>query len=563
MRTGNVTFDGKWIELPVLSTTERDVIPSPQIGYEIYNSTTLQIESFDGSVWKASSGGGATGIKGETGVPGPGGLTGSPGVQGSTGAQGTHGDTGVQGVTGTQGVTGINGTTGFQGLTGQQGVQGPTGLQGTQGLTGAQGVQGITGSSGVQGITGVNGIQGITGVVGLTGTWGITGRQGITGTQGTQGNTGFQGITGITYGATGLQGLQGFTGVQGATGLGNYSYTNTFTNASLSSGILTVTHGLGTKNCVVSVKDNNDKDLAPDDITSSATTVVVDLTSHGTLTGTWSITIVASGGVIATQTLQQVYNNSLTSPQVQLTAPLGPVVLKSVSGGDTGVAFAIQYGATGTNSLAVLGSGTVIMPKATNTGLMVDPASPSWGWKDLLGAIRPDPSGAGAPVLTVFRAGSVRMYAYTTADRMDCELHIPHDYVPGTDVFVHVHWSHNGTAISGNFVGTCAYSYAKGHNQAIYPAEKTVTITYATVNLTTTPQYIHRVDEVAISSAGGSATLLDNALIEVDGLLLLSFTMTTIPTITGGSARVFISHIDLHYQSNNMATKNKAPNFYT
>ena len=226
-------------------------------------------------------------------------------------------------------------------------------------------------------------------------------------------------------------------------------------------------------------------------------------------------------------------------------------------------AFGIVYGATGTSSFTVNGEGTVTMPKASGTGIKVDPAVPTWGWRDITGILRPDLAGANAPVLTVFRGGSVRSYAYQALDKMDCEFHIPHDYVPGTDIYIHVHWSHNGTAISGNFVGTCAYTYAKGHNQAVFPAEKTVTITYATVNVATTPQYIHRIDEVVMSSAGGSASLLDNALLEVDGMILLNFTMTTIPTITGGSNRVFVSHIDVHYQSNNMATKQKAPSFYT
>jgi len=204
-----------------------------------------------------------------------------------------------------------------------------------------------------------------------------------------------------------------------------------------------------------------------------------------------------------------------------------------------------------------------VLSKTSGRGIKVDIVSPTFPWADIIGLMEEDPGGANSPVLTTFRGGLVRDYAYTTNDKVDLRFHIPHDYAPGTDMHVHVHWSHNGTAISGNFTLSCASTYAKGHNQAIYPAEKTVTITYATVDIATTPQYIHRIDEVPWSSNGGSATLFDSALIEPDGLVKMNCTLTSLPTITGGSTpRVFIDFIDLHYQSTGINTKQKAPNFY-
>ena len=79
---------------------------------------------------------------------------------------------------------------------------------------------------------------------------------------------------------------------------------------------------------------------------------------------------------------------------------------------------------------------------------------------------------------------------------------------------------------------------------------------------TTTPQYAHRVDEIPITSAAGSAALTANTLIEVDGLIEVSLKLTTLPTL-GGSGKLFIHTCDLHYQSSNMATKNSAPNYYS
>jgi hypothetical protein len=222
---------------------------------------------------------------------------------------------------------------------------------------------------------------------------------------------------------------------------------------------------------------------------------------------------------------------------------------------------------TGYSQQVSYNGSSIVLPKEQNSGIKVDTVAPTFGWKDITGILYPDTGGANAPALGTFRGGNIRRFSYAVADKCDCEFHIPHDYAMGTDVYVHVHWSHNGTAISGNMVFTIAHSYAKGHNQgeaSVYPAEKTVVLTYVTTNIATTPQYIHRVDEVAISSAGGSATLMDTAAIEPDGVIAINLTTTTIPTITGGSPNEpFIFHIDLHYQSTQTATKNKSPDFWT
>jgi len=189
-------------------------------------------------------------------------------------------------------------------------------------------------------------------------------------------------------------------------------------------------------------------------------------------------------------------------------------------------------------------------------------ADDSLPWKDLIGDIIPKTSGVGAPTLGTWRT-QTRWYHYTAGDDGDIVFHIPHDWAPGTDLFVHVHWGHNGTNISGSFVLNLYSSYAKGHAQANFASEKNVTITVPSLNITNTPQYRHRTDEVQLSTDGGSATLLDTALIEPDGIVLMHFDATTIPTITGGTAEPFIFAIDLHYQSNHVGTLNRIPDFYT
>ena len=206
----------------------------------------------------------------------------------------------------------------------------------------------------------------------------------------------------------------------------------------------------------------------------------------------------------------------------------------------------------------------VVLPKTSALGIKVDTDTPTFPWQDLIGVLRPDTAGANTPTLDTVRAGACREFFYSAGDKMDMNFHIPHDYLPGSDLFIHMHWMHNGTAISGNMVATFASTYAKGHAQAIFPAEKAVTISVSTPNIATIPQYSHRIDEVAMTSDAGSATLWANSLIEPDGIILVNMTVTTIPTITGGARNepcVFFA--DIHYQSTGIGTKQKAPDFYT
>ena len=183
-------------------------------------------------------------------------------------------------------------------------------------------------------------------------------------------------------------------------------------------------------------------------------------------------------------------------------------------------------------------------------------------WKDLLGDITPKTSGPGAPSLSAFRGGNVRGFAYSAGDDGDGIFHIPHDWVPGTDLYLHIHWAHNGTAISGSLVVNLYVTYAKGFGGGVFPVEIAPSITVSTPNIATIPQYSHRVDEIQLSSSTPSATQLNTSLIETDGIIMVHFDVGTIPTITGGSPNEpFIITMDLHYLSSQIGTANKAPPF--
>ena len=185
----------------------------------------------------------------------------------------------------------------------------------------------------------------------------------------------------------------------------------------------------------------------------------------------------------------------------------------------------------------------------------------AFGWRDIIGKVIPKAVGAGSPTRAPYMGGQLGQYAFVAGDAYDIEFHIPHDYAPGTDIHIHVHWSHNGDAISGSAVFDFYHSYAKGHNQANFSAEKNLTITYPTVDVANMPQYRHRIDEVIMSGPSATATLMDRDDLEPDGLILMTCKLTALPVI-GGGGKLFVHTVDIHYQSSNISTKNKAPNFY-
>ena len=292
---------------------------------------------------------------------------------------------------------------------------------------------------------------------------------------------------------------------------------------------------------------------------------------------------------VTTTAAQTLTNKTLTSPT--FTAPALGTPASGVATNLTGTAAGLTAGTvttnanltgpitstgnatsiasqTGTGSTFVMASGPTIadpvitgspsMDKASGTAIKVDGG---YGWRDIIGTVTPKASGAGSPARTELITG-VFDFSFATSDACDFVYHIPHDYVPGTDLHWHVHWSHNGTAISGNAVFTFVYTYAKRTtpNATAYVAAKTITATAASVNITTCPRYGQMVHESIMTGV----SLIPVGDIEADGLIVGTMTMTTKPTITGGgSANVFISTADIHYQSTNVGTKNSAPNYYS
>jgi hypothetical protein len=198
-----------------------------------------------------------------------------------------------------------------------------------------------------------------------------------------------------------------------------------------------------------------------------------------------------------------------------------------------------------------------VYPKASGVGVKIDTDAPDWGWHDLIGELQFEEGSPTAPGYVAF-VGNIKEHQFNVNDEAFVNLHMPHDYAPGTDIFIHVHWSHN---VLGLTTGAPSFvvegTYSKGHNQAAFGTPASVTLTE---NASTT-RYQHMVTEAQFSNAGGTAGLLDSMDLEADGVFLLRLSMLS-NTMDGG-ALPFVHYVDVHYQSTGVATKQKSPDFWT
>lgn len=199
------------------------------------------------------------------------------------------------------------------------------------------------------------------------------------------------------------------------------------------------------------------------------------------------------------------------------------------------------------------------LPKDSGKGVKVDLSVPTFPWHDLLGEINSRGVGATDPAFATFR-GNIKAYQFAVNDEVWNVFHMPHDYVPATDLYIHAHWAHDSTTVSGGSV-TWGFdvTYAKGYNQAAFAAPINTTVQQ---NASTT-QYQHMIAEVQLSAASPSGSQLDSDNLEVDGLILVR-TYLSANAMTGATPDPFLFTVDIHYQSIGIGTKQKnGPTFYT
>lgn len=225
-------------------------------------------------------------------------------------------------------------------------------------------------------------------------------------------------------------------------------------------------------------------------------------------------------------------------------------------------------GVTFSDDILLANAEFLVFDKASGNGIKVDTATPTFGFADLLGDQFSKNTGGTKPTLVAYN-GDVDAWQFSNGDEAFLTYHIPHDYVPGTDVHLHVHWSQNAAGATGGTVDFKYFAiYAKGHNQAsgstFTGTPKTATFSSIDINDGSSglSQYQHHLTEVTISAATATAALFDRDDFEPDGVIELTLEMDA-TNLTGTPSDPFIHYADLHYQTTGIiGTKARAPDFY-
>lgn len=205
----------------------------------------------------------------------------------------------------------------------------------------------------------------------------------------------------------------------------------------------------------------------------------------------------------------------------------------------------------------------IAISKDQLSGIKVDVENPTFAIMDLKGILRVDVVGPTSPSLEVYR-DNTRGFAYGAGDVQDWTMHVEHWNVVGGEKFLHAHIRHNGTSISGDLVVTFDIVHNYGHSRPSSPAgiQKTLTIPSATI-VADLPQYDTHILDVLIAQSGGGASLLDSDEWQPDDDIMVKMTVTTLPTITGGTtSKIFIPYVDIHCESTGIGTKNSSPDFW-
>ena len=212
----------------------------------------------------------------------------------------------------------------------------------------------------------------------------------------------------------------------------------------------------------------------------------------------------------------------------------------------------------------------IVTDKASGNGIKVDAITPTFGFADLLGDQFSKNTGATKPVLTTYN-GVINGWQFGDGDEAYLTYHIPHDYVPGSDIFLHIHWSQTSATATGGTIDFKYFAiYAKGHNQVTGSTFTTtpITATFSSIDINDGGSGLNQrqqhLTEVIISGASATSALFDRDDFEPDGVIELTFEMDA-NNLTNSVSVLdpFIHFVDIHYNTTGLiGTKDKAPDFY-
>ena len=175
------------------------------------------------------------------------------------------------------------------------------------------------------------------------------------------------------------------------------------------------------------------------------------------------------------------------------------------------------------------------------------------GWTDNVQAFHTGGNVAGnkKPIFAAF-TGGIGAYSFTHTSEPEIHLvyHIEHDYMPGTNVFPHVHWAPSDTS-AGVVRWGIEWTHAKGHGQEAFTESQTIYVEEAAGR----QALFHQVTETAYPGIYIEG-------LEADSIVLIRIFRNSNHANDTYAAPVFGLAADLHYQVSQVATIGKTPDFF-
>ena len=272
------------------------------------------------------------------------------------------------------------------------------------------------------------------------------------------------------------------------------------------------------------------------------------LTVGTDLTVTGDLTVQGTNFIINTDTIN-LGNNFLVLNTEETGSPTLDCGIEVERGTASNVKF--QWNETN-DEWELTNDGTNFYQIMSGDNFLTEPAGTgASGWNDITAEVIVRGAQSAAP--TWDEMGSTGMWGYNFGIDKSAfaNFHIRHDYMPGGDIFIHVHWTTSGTD-TNTVKWEFEYTAAKGHNQStngnFFPTTST-TVEQAASGTA----WRHMVTEMSTSIP------LTN--IEVDSIIMLKLTRVSNGG-TDNSDDIFGITVDLHYQTDRISTINRAPNFY-
>jgi hypothetical protein len=176
------------------------------------------------------------------------------------------------------------------------------------------------------------------------------------------------------------------------------------------------------------------------------------------------------------------------------------------------------------------------------------------GWNDLVQDVTVR-TGSNAPSPTIF-IGGISAYEFSPTTMNECfvNFHMRHDYIAGTMVYPHVHWSHN-TDAAGVVRWGFEYTLARRNDSTGVVTFASPSTLYIEHTVSLGESYQHHVNEAADGLGIDGTNLQEDALIICRVFRDATHINDTYPD------PIHLLTVDIHYECNTLSTPLRVPPF--